>query len=590
MDKTFRRTKIVCTLGPAVYERGLMREIILAGMDVARFNFSHGTREDHVKHLQELMALREELNVPVAALFDTKGPEIRIGRFTNKSVMLKAGQTFTLTTNPCDGDENRVFITYADLPKDVSVGTSILIDDGLVALKTERVTETDIVCSVLNGGVISDQKGVNVPGARLSMPFISERDREDIIYGVQNGFDFIAASFTRTAADILQIRELLSEAGCPHVKVIAKIENAQGVENIDDIIRVSDGIMVARGDMGVEIPLEDVPVLQKLIIRKVYNAGKQVITATQMLDSMIKNPRPTRAETTDVANAIYDGTSAIMLSGETAAGLYPIESVKTMARIALRTEADIDYVGRFKKREAEENPDVTGAISHSTCTSAHDLKAAAIITVTKSGKTARMISKYRPNCPIITCTTSETIRRQLNLSWGVIPLMIKEEKNTDELFEHAVQAGVKAGYLRDGELVVMTAGVPLGISGTTNMMKVHVVGHILVTGKGVTEKRVCADLCVVSDNTSEATKRFKDGDILVARQTDNSMMPMIRRAGGIIVEDTDPNGHAAIAGMSLNIPAIIGAENAVKILKSGAVVTLDAQRGMVSCDAENSVG
>ncbi|MBQ8535881.1 MAG: pyruvate kinase [Clostridia bacterium] len=578
---TQRKTKIVCTMGPRLFEKGLVKALMLAGMNVARFNFSHDIHENHLKRYSEVCRLREELHLPIATMLDTKGPEIRIGTFKNGRVELQKGQPFTLTTREVEGDESIVSVSYKNLVSDVRAGATILIDDGLVGLKVEAVTDDEIRCTVLNDGAISNTKGVNIPGAHLSMPFISAKDREDILFGIRHGFDFVAASFTRSAQDILQIREIFSQEGCTTMNIIAKIENMEGVENIDEIIRVSDGIMVARGDMGVEIPLEDVPVLQKMIIRKAYNAVKQVITATQMLDSMMKNPRPTRAEATDVANAIYDGTSAIMLSGETAAGQYPVEAVETMARIALRAEADIDYVGRFKKRVNTGNTDVTNAISHATCTSAHDLKAAAIITVTKSGKTARMVSKYRPDCPIIACTTEAAVCRQLNLSWGVTPVLIHEEESTDELFEHAVDAGVKAGLLKEGELVVMTAGVPLGISGTTNLMKVHVVGHILLTGKGITNRSVCAPLCVAQNN-EEAFKRFTDGSILVVPQTNNELLPLVRKAAGLIVENGDPNGHGAIAGMSLDLPVIIGGQNATQILKSGAVVTLDAARGVVT--------
>lgn len=580
MQSAQRKTKIVCTMGPRLFEEKLLEELMLAGMDVARFNFSHDTHANHLKRFEEVCRLRDALRLPIATMLDTKGPEIRIGKFKSERIQLTRGHSFVLCTREVEGDEDHVSISYKNLVNDVKAGDTVLIDDGLVALRVETVKAEEIYCKVLNDGVISDNKGVNIPGAHLSMPFISPKDREDILFGIRRGFDFVAASFTRSAQDILQIREIFSQEGCTTMNIIAKIENLEGVEHIDEIIRVSDGIMVARGDMGVEIPLEEVPVIQKMIIRKAYNAGKQVITATQMLDSMMKNPRPTRAEATDVANAIYDGTSAIMLSGETAAGLYPVEAVKTMARIALRAEADIDYVGRFKKRQMSANTDVTNAISHATCTSAHDLKAAAIITVTKSGKTARMISKYRPACPIIGCTTERSVFRRLNLSWGVTPVLIHEEENTDDLFEHAVEAGVKEGLLKDGELVVMTAGVPLGISGTTNLMKVHVVGHILTKGKGITQKSVCASLCVAR-SAEEAQSSFTDGSILVIRQTNNALLPLVRKAAGLIVEEEDPNGHGAIAGLSLDMPVIIGAENATKILKSGAVVTLDAARGVV---------
>lgn len=583
-----RKTKIICTLGPSTEDEGVLREMMLAGMDVARFNFSHSTHEKHLEFLNKIKKLREELALPVATLLDTKGPEIRIGKFEKGKVTLKKGDIFTLRIEECIGNEHEVYVNFAGLADDVRPGNKILLDDGLIGLEVVSINGGDISCRVLNSGVVSDTKGVNVPNVEISIPFISDKDRADIIFGIENGFDFIAASFTRSARDILEIRKILDAHNCSNINIIAKIENMQGVNNIDEIIGVSDGIMVARGDMGVEIPLEDVPVIQKKLIKKVYMAGKQVITATQMLDSMMKNPRPTRAEATDVANAIYDGTSAIMLSGETAAGLYPVESVKTMARITRRTESDIDYKKRFKLLQTGINPDVTNAISHATCTTAHDLGAAAIITVTKSGKTARMISKFRPDCPIIGCTTSETVYRQMNLSWGVTPLLIDEKSSTDELFEHAVDSAHAAGLVEKGELVAITAGVPLGISGTTNMMKVQVVGHVLVTGKGITGKKTCARLCVCS-NEEEALHSFKDGDVIVISETSNRLMPLLKKASGIITENGDPNSHGAIVGLSLDIPVIIGADHATGVLKSGAVVTVDAETGMVYCTSDAPV-
>lgn len=577
------KTKIVCTLGPATDDDKILKALMMEGMNVTRFNFSHGDYKQHERNMERVKRFREELKLPIATLLDTKGPEIRIGRFKESPIVLEEGQEFILTTREIEGDKNKVSISYKDLIKDVGVGDTILIDDGLIELKVSRLTDTDIICIVKNGGTVSNLKGVNVPNVELSMPFISEKDKQDIIFGIKHGFDFIAASFTRCAEDILQIRRILREYNCNTINIIAKIENMQGVSNIDEIIRVSDGIMVARGDMGVEIPIQQVPVIQKMIIKKVYNAGKQVITATQMLDSMMKNPRPTRAEATDVANAIYDGTSAIMLSGETAAGKYPVEALKTMVKIAESAEADIDYKAKFRKRESSNNKDVTNAISHATCTTALDLNAAAIVTVTKSGKTARMISKYRPDCPIIGCSTYEHICRQMNLSWGVIPLIIKEENNTDELFEDAVTVAEDAGYVKPGELVVITAGVPLGISGTTNIIKVHVVGHILVKGQGVTTKRICASLCVCKSE-EEVKENFKAGDILVIPETTNGIMEQLRQASGIIVEKEGLDTHAAIVAQSLDIPAILGAEYATTILKSGAIVMLDGKKGMVSCN------
>ena len=575
-----RKTKIVCTMGPSTQDENVLRQLMLSGMAVARFNFSHGDHASHQAMLDKVVRLRQELGLPIATMLDTKGPEIRLGIFREGKVFLKKGNSFTLYGQEHEGDEEGVSISYPGLAQDVSEGSTILLDDGLIELTVEQVQDGNIRCRIMNDGTVSNTKGVNVPGAHLSMPFISAKDREDILFGIRSGFDFIAASFVRTASDVLEIRQICDENDGHGINIIAKIENQEGVENIDSIIQASDGIMVARGDMGVEIPLEEVPVLQKELVKKVYDAGKQVITATQMLDSMIKNPRPTRAEATDVANAIYDGTSAIMLSGETAAGAYPVEAVRTMARIAERTEQDIDYRKRFKLREVDANPDVTAAISHATCTTAHDLGAAAIITVTKSGRTARLISKVRPSCPIIGFSMDERICRQLNLSWGVTPLLIEEKASTDELFDHAVDSAEKAGLVKSGELVAITAGVPLGVSGTTNMMKVHVVGHVLVTGRGVTKKKVCARLCVCAD-LAQAQKEFRDGDILVAEQTSNEMLPLLRRAGGIITEQNGMNSHGAIVGLSLDLPVLVGAAGAVSLLHTGAVVTLDGERGVV---------
>lgn len=576
-----RKTKIICTLGPASDSPEMIRQLMLSGMNGARFNFSHATHEYAKEKLAVVKQLRQELKLPVATILDTKGPEIRIGTFKNHKVELKEGQLFTLTTEEVEGTENQVSITYKDLPKDIEEGRTVLLDDGLIEMKVMTKTETTIVCRVENGGMISDRKGINVPGTKLSMPFISERDRSDIIFGIEEGFDCIAASFTRNAEDILAVRKILDEHDCHSINIIAKIENAEGVENIDQILRVVDGIMVARGDMGVEIPLEDVPILQKKLIKKAYLAGKQVITATQMLDSMIKNPRPTRAESTDVANAIYDGTSAIMLSGETAAGSYPVEALKTMVRIAERTEEAIDYIHRFQSRETIANFDVTNAISHATCTTAHDLGASAIITVTMSGVTARQLSKFRPASPIVACTNRETVYHQLSLSWGVIPMQIEIETDSESLFEHAVEAAQRAGLVHSGDLVVITAGVPLGVSGTTNMMKVDVVGHVLVTGEGVTEKQVTARVCV-AETVEDMEERFQEGDIIVTHNTSNDWIEYLHTAGGVITEQPGINSHAAIVGLAMNKPVIVGAQNATKILKTGSVVLLDAEKGLVS--------
>lgn len=473
-----RKTKIICTLGPASADRAILRKLMLAGMDVARFNFSHGSHESHLETYNNLLELREELNSPIATLLDTKGPEIRVGRIQNGAAELKQGQIFTLAADGREGNQQGAAISYAGLVEDIHPGAVILLDDGLIKLTVQEISGQAICCLVDNKGTLKSGKGVNIPGVALSLPFISEKDRADIIFGIKHGFDFIAASFTRSAADILELRQILNEYHCDTINIIAKIENMQGVNNIDEILQVADGVMIARGDLGVEIPLEEVPVVQKMIIKKVYSSGKQVITATQMLDSMCQNPRPTRAEATDVANAIYDNTSAIMLSGETASGLYPVEALETMVKIAMRTEADIDYVERYKSRvNRTANMDVTDAISHATCTTAHDLGAAAIIAVTKSGRTARMIAKYRPGPIIIGCGIHPHACRQMNLIWGVKPILIEEKSTTDELFRAAVDGAVRQNLIQPEDLTVITAGVPLGTSGTTNMIRVYVAEH-----------------------------------------------------------------------------------------------------------------
>lgn len=580
-----RKTKIVCTMGPSTANDDVLRELMKAGMNVARQNFSHGDHESHLKTFRQVKRIREELGLPVASLLDTKGPEVRVKLFKDGKAELKDGEIFTLTTREVEGSSEEVSITYKNLAKDIGVGARILADDGLIEMKVTEIDSKpegdDIKCLIVHGGRLSNNKSCNFPGVKLSMPYVSERDRSDIIFGAETGFDFIAASFVSCDADILEVRKILEENGGKDIKIIAKIENQEGVDNIDDILRVSDGIMVARGDMGVEIPFENIPQLQKMLIEKGYNAGKQVITATQMLESMIKNPRPTRAETTDVANAIYDGTSAIMLSGETAAGLYPVEAVKTMALIAENTENHINYAKRFRAREADSAENVTNAISHATVTTALDLNAKAILTVTTTGGTAKLLSKYRPNRPILSCTPNERTWRQLSMSWGVVPLMSRIMETTDDLFNHAVECAVKEGYLENGDLVVITAGVPLGISGTTNLMKVHVVGDVLVMGEGITDKTATAQLCVAGTG-EEAVRNFASGDILVIPETDNGIMRILRTASAIITEKGGSDSHAAVVGLSLDIPVIVGAENATKILKSGTTVTVDAGRGIVS--------
>lgn len=473
-----RKTKIICTLGPASNTKDMIRKLALAGMNVARFNFSHGSHETHAKTFRELLSVRNELGMPIGAILDTKGPEIRIRDFKNGKVILHEGDRFTLTTREVEGDETIVSVSYPGLPHDLGDKSRILVDDGLIELAIEDKDDTDVHCRVVSGGELGNRKGINLPGTHISMPYISEQDRADILFGIRTGFDYIAASFVRSKEDLQEVRTLLDENGGEHINIMAKIENPDGVKNIREIIDHCDAVMVARGDMGVEIPLEDVPVIQKYIISEARMAGRQVVTATQMLDSMVRNPRPTRAEATDVANAIYDGTSVIMLSGETANGKYPVEAVRTMATIAERAEKDINYARRFYELTGKDTVGgITDAISHATCLIAYNLDAAAIITVTKSGSTARMISRFRPTMPIIACTPSAETQRQLSLSWGVEALMVGEERVTDILFDQAVNAARRAGYIKKDDIVVLTAGVPLAESGTTNMIKVVKVGE-----------------------------------------------------------------------------------------------------------------
>ncbi|MDP4152491.1 MAG: pyruvate kinase [Bacillota bacterium] len=575
-----RKTKIICTLGPATDDPEILRELMLGGMNVARLNFSHGTHEDHAIRVEMVKKMREELGLHVALMLDTKGPEIRLGRFEHDSITLNEGDFFTLTPEDFLGTETKAHISTDKLADCMHPGQSLLIDDGLLRLKLDHIDGRDLCCKVVVGGPLSNNKSVNVPGIHLDIPYLSDKDVSDILFAIKYDFDFIAASFTRSVEDVFDVLRILEENGGSHIQVIAKIENAEGVDNVEDIIKVSDGIMVARGDMGVEIDFEELPRIQKLLIKKTHLAGKKCITATQMLDSMIKNPRPTRAETTDVANAIYDGTSAIMLSGETSIGKYPVESLQTMCKIAERTEADINYKKRFSTFENESSLNVTDAISLATCATAHGLGAAAIITVTKTGKTARLISRYRPAAPIIGCTPDPRVARQLSMSWGVTPLIVEEMMSTDELFDHAVDLAMKSGYVKLGDLVVLTAGVPLGVAGTTNLIKVHTVGHVLVKGLGISKKSVIGKLCVCNSE-EEAVMRFSDGDILVIPETSNAIMKILKRAGGIITEKGGAASHAATVGLVLDIPVICGAEGAVSILKNGATATVDASHGLV---------
>lgn len=576
-----RRTKIICTLGPATDNPTVLSELMLSGMNAARLNFSHGSYDEHLKRINMVKKLRDEMGLPIALLLDTKGPEIRTGCFKDGKITLKRGQKFTLTPKETEGTEDSVSISYGDLYRDIEKGMRILIDDGLIEMLVSEINGEDIICEVLNDGVVSDHKSINVPDANLTMDYMSPKDITDIEFGIQQGVDFIAASFVRSAFDVLEIKRILEQHKATDIQVIAKIENRQGVEDIDNILRASDGIMIARGDMGVEIPFEELPSIQKELIEKCYISGKRVITATQMLESMTHNPRPTRAETSDVANAVYDGTSAVMLSGETAVGSYPVRALKTMAQICTKAEDDINYIKRFEARHFDTVIGVPNAISHSACTTAHDLGAAAIITVSKSGFTARVISGFRPNCPIIAGCMNDKVFRQLALSWGVTPIHTKMKKTTDALFDHVVEeALVQTNLITKGDIAVITGGAPLGISGTTNILKVQLVGDVLLSGMSASNKSVCGTVCVAK-NTAEALKNFKDGDILVIPETNNDLVGILRKASAIITEKSGLTSHAAVVGMTLDIPVICGAEGATEILKNGTTITIDGSRGQV---------
>ena len=579
-----RRTKIICTLGPSTDKDGVLRELVANGMNVARFNFSHGSYEEHKGRLDNLKAIRAELGKPVAALLDTKGPEIRLKEFKNGVEMLEAGQTFTLTTREVEGTKEICSITYKDLPQDVHEGGTIMLDDGLIKLRITNVTDTDITCEVLNSGKIKNKKGVNVPGVHLSMPYLSQRDRDDIIFGVQQGFDFIAASFVRTAQDVYDIRNLLNEYDS-NIRIIAKIENREGVNNIDSILAAADAVMVARGDLGVEIDFTELPGIQKSVIDRSFSFGKPIVTATQMLDSMMVNPRPTRAEISDVANAIYDGTSAIMLSGETAAGAYPVEALKTMSAIAERTENEVHYRDNRLVDASNGQISVSDATAHAACLTAKDVNASAIVTVSESGNTARLLSKYRPAQPIIACVMNEQVQRQLAISWGITPLMMALAHSTDELIEMSTSLAKENGYLHDGELAVVTAGVPVGVSGTTNMIKIHMIGNCLATGVGIgPEGSALANAtgkACVCHNLDELRAKFKPGMVLVVPSTSNEMLSYVRDAAALVVEEPGLNSHAAIAGKALLKPTIVGAAGATSHIRDGLMVAVDCAHGSV---------
>jgi pyruvate kinase len=576
-----KKTKIVATIGPASESKDVLKKLFLNGVNVCRLNFSHGSHEEHQKRIDLIKEVRQELDLPIAIMLDTKGPEIRIGNFKDSTIEIKQDDIFTLTTRDVMGDESIVSISYKGLPNDVEVGGRILIDDGLVEFKIlEIINNTDIKCVAINSGTLKNHKGVNVPNVKINLPAVTQKDIDDIKFGIKNEIDFIAVSFVRTADDVNVIRRILEENNGQNIQLISKIESQQGVDNIDEILQVSDGIMVARGDLGVEVQTEEIPLIQKMLIKKCKMAGKPVITATQMLDSMMRNPRPTRAEVTDVANAILDGSSAIMLSGETAAGKYPVEAVKMMHSIAVRTENSLNYEELLKTTTGMTQLTITNAIGKATCTTAQDLDVAAIITATSSGYTSKAISKFRPKAPIVAVTTTETVRRRLALEWGVYPILAPESTSTDEVLENSINAAIRNGYVKEGDLVVITAGIPVGLSGTTNMIKVHTIGKVLLTGQGIGSKVGTGRVCI-ANSEEDLLNNFEDGDIIVTSSTYKEMVKFMERASAIITEEGGLTSHSAIVGLNLEKPTIVGAKDARNILKNGDIVTVDSSTGQV---------
>lgn len=576
-----RKTKIVCTLGPACDSEAVLSQMIEEGMDVARLNFSHGTHDEHLSRINQIKKLRDEKKMPIGIMLDTKGPEIRTGDFENGSIEVAKDQEITVTARDIIGNDKTIKVNYKNIATDLKIDDIILIDDGLIELTVKHVVnDTDLLCVVNNGGTIKNKKGVNIPDVKVNLPSLTDQDIKDIVFGIKHDIDFIAASFMRKAEDVIEIRKLLEANNAENIQIISKIENRQGVDNIDEIIKVSDGIMVARGDLGVEIPAEEVPLAQKMMIQKCNFAGKPVITATQMLDSMMRNPRPTRAEVSDVATAIFDGTDAIMLSGETAAGKYPVDSVSTMADIAKKIEGSLNYEAiSMTKFECVDNT-ITNAISMATCRTALTLNASAIITATASGYTAVSVSKFRPKAPIIAATHSEKVMRRLSLTWGVFPVKTEKMKATDEVIEQSVQKALSENYIKNGDLVVVTAGVPVGVAGSTNLIKVHVVSELLYKKVGVGKETVVGKARVGS-RIEDLQERFTEGDILVVPVTDRDLIPLMEKASAVITEEGGLTSHAFIVCMNLGVEVVVGAENATTLIHDGEVLTVNGSRGVV---------
>ncbi len=573
-----RRTKIVCTIGPSIDTMDMIKKLIEAGMDVARLNLSHGSSEDHIRRLEMIRNISSRIKRRVGFLYDTRGPEVRTGDLKEEFVTLKDGREIILTTEPVLGDKSRVGVTYSNLHRDLKPGGTVLIDDGLIVLEVKKISGRDIYCQILHGGKLKSYKGLNTPETKINLPAISDEDHEDIIKALEYEVDFLAASFTRNADDVLEIRRLIEEHS-GSILILAKIESREGVDNFDHILEVSDGIMVARGDLGVEIPPEEVPLLQKSFIKKCNRAGKPVITATQMLDSMIRNPSPTRAEASDVANAIFDGTDAVMLSGETAIGRFPVEAVETMSSIASHTENALEYKKILQERGKSIEETVTDAISYSTCHIAQQLNADAIITATQSGHTARMVSKYKPRAPIVAVTSNRKVAGRLTLTWGVQALVCPPAKSTDDMFENAINASLQEKMINYGNLVVITAGVPVGVSGTTNLLRVETVGEIIVKGAGIGKKAVSGSAFIVR-NENELDK-VEEGQILIAHSTSSNYMDAIKKSAALVTEEGGLTSHGAIVAINLGKPAIVGVDKVLQLIENGEKITVDAIRGLI---------
>ena len=584
-----KKTKIVCTIGPASESVDTLVQLIESGMNVARLNFSHGDHEEHLARIKNIREASKITGKMIGILLDTKGPEIRTHNMKDGIVSLTSGQIVRVSMTEVEGTKNMFSVTYPGLIDDVVVGDHILLDDGIIDLEVTDFDRgnNDIVTKVLNSGILKNKKGVNVPGVATNLPGITQKDADDIIFGIENDVDFIAPSFIRRASDVLEIQEILEEHGAEHIAIIPKIENQEGLDNIDEILTVSQGLMVARGDLGVEIPTEDVPIAQKLLIEKCNKLGKPVITATQMLDSMQRNPRPTRAEAGDVANAIFDGSDAVMLSGETAAGDYPVESVRMMATIALRTEEALVGQDAFALK-AYSNSDMAEAIGQAVGHTARNLDIQTIVAATESGHTARMISKYRPKAHIVAVTFTERQSRGLALSWGVYPYVTEKPGSTDEMMDLATIVAKKEGFANEGDLIIITAGVPVGERGTTNLMKIQLIGSKLTSGQGIGKTSVIGK-AVVAMNAEEANKKATEDCILVLKNSDKDYMPAIEKASAVVVETGGLTSHAAVVGIAQGIPVIVGAEDATTLIQDDEIITIDARRGIIYRGATTAI-